>query len=434
MFWLLWLERKLVTLLRIVLLFLATFDVSIRSRCQPQAFSIDKIQEDKGLTRSTLPRITEELVKIRKKRETHTVSNTTVQDNHTYYAIEVLHEGQHLWSDLRERVGSVLDDHLSGKGLAIKNLELSFEFPYYGHNVTTITLTTGGFVNLGTSNSRQIANFQYVAPLMAYFNPSLKNNSHVYHFDNGNEFIVQWSSVFLHDNPDAGGFTFQCMLNRTGEIVFSYHKIPIPVANISSAEHSVNIGISDAYYVDKLRHYYGIWQIFRIFYTYDAVHINKSFVADNTAIILRPKKNCVGAKTCAECMEARRTTEFHCTWCSKLKRCSDGFDRYRSEWLGADCNKSAITQSENCIIQTKEQVQEQESATDLAPWLIAVICACAVALIILGAWLVYAFTHPNSRSGLCLIQQGPGRCCKKAPDKYAERSPTNSSVFNKVLF
>ena len=25
-------------------------------------------------------------------------------------------------------------------------------------------------------------------------------------------------------------------------------------------------------------------------------------------------------------------------------RCSDGFDRYRSEWLGADCNKSDITQ------------------------------------------------------------------------------------------
>lgn len=28
--------------------------------------------------------------------------------------------------------------------------------------------------------------------------------------------------------------------------------------NISRAEHTVNIGISDAYYVDKLRHYYGI--------------------------------------------------------------------------------------------------------------------------------------------------------------------------------
>lgn len=30
--------------------------------------------------------------------------------------------------------------------------------------------------------------------------------------------------------------------------------------------------------------------------------------------------DCVGAKTCAECMEARKTTEFHCTWCSTLKQ------------------------------------------------------------------------------------------------------------------
>lgn len=41
-------------------------------------------------------------------------------------------------------------------------------------------------------------------------------------------------------------------------LFFFHHKIPIPVANISSVEHSVNVGISDAYYVDKLRHYYGI--------------------------------------------------------------------------------------------------------------------------------------------------------------------------------
>ena len=36
---------------------------------------------------------------------------------------------------------------------------------------------------------------------------------------------------------------------------FFHHQIPIAVANISSVEHSVNIGILDAYYVDKLRHY-----------------------------------------------------------------------------------------------------------------------------------------------------------------------------------
>lgn len=67
----------------------------------------------------------------------------------------------------------------------------------------------------------------------------------------GQKFIVQWSNILLHENPQgksvmlwkkntklikglysfhvclisAGGFTFQCTLNKTGEIVFSYHQV-----------------------------------------------------------------------------------------------------------------------------------------------------------------------------------------------------------------
>jgi len=298
-----------------------------------------------------------------------------------------------------------------------------------GYNVFGFKIISflAGFINLGTSQNRQIANFQYVAPLMAYFDPSLDSSSSVHHLDSGNDFIVQWSDVVLHDNPQAGRFTFQCMLNKTGEIIFSYHKIAIPVTNISRAEHTVNIGISDAYYVDKLRHYYGIWQIFRTFYTYDAVNINQSRVINNTVIILRPKKNCIMARTCEDCMDIRSNTEFHCTWCNTLKRCSDGFDRHRSEWLTADCNSSGVFQQEKCFIQDKQQ--EDEPTPGLAPWLIAVICVCAVVVFGALAWLVYAFAHPNSKSGVCL-QHCPGRCRRKS----SESGPINPYVFNKVLF
>ncbi|KAJ7372192.1 Plexin domain-containing protein 1 [Desmophyllum pertusum] len=413
----------------------ATFGILTRTRCQLQGNAVgETIQHRNDLSGSALFRVKHDLVKSREKRviDGPVVSNKTVQDHHKYYTLELYHDGQHLWSDLRGKAGSVHDEYLSSTKLAVKNVKLSFEFPYYGHMVTNATLTTGGFINLGTSKNRQIANFQFVAPLMAYFNPSLTRTSTVHYFDSGNEFIVQWSNVFLHDNPQAGSFTFQCMLNKTGEIVFSYHKIPIPVVNISSVEHTVNIGISDAYYVDKLKHYYGIWQIFRTFYAYDAVHINKNWVVNNTAVILRPKKNCISARTCGDCTERRQSTEFHCTWCNKLKRCSDGFDRYHSEWLTSGCNMSGVFQLEKCVIQSKQQ--EEEPTLGLAPWLIAVICVCAVVVFGLVAWLVYAFTHPTSRSGLCLIQHGPGSCYRKAPEKYQERGPTNSSVFNKVLF
>ena len=43
-------------------------------------------------------------------------------------------------------MGNVRDAHLSDNKLAVKNVELSFEFPYYGHIVTNATLTTGGKV------------------------------------------------------------------------------------------------------------------------------------------------------------------------------------------------------------------------------------------------------------------------------------------------
>ena len=75
-------------------------------------------------------------------------------------------------------------------------------------------------------------------------------------------FTEQLNFFFLYSSKfilfSAGSFTFQYVLNKTGEIKFIYHKIPFPVHNISVEGHPVAIGISDAYYVDTLKHYYGI--------------------------------------------------------------------------------------------------------------------------------------------------------------------------------
>lgn len=51
------------------------------------------------------------------------------------------------------------------------------------------SLFSAGFINLGTSQNRQIANFQYVAPLLAYFDPSLDDSSSVHHLDSGRGFV-----------------------------------------------------------------------------------------------------------------------------------------------------------------------------------------------------------------------------------------------------
>ena len=59
--------------------------------------------------------------------------------------MEIFHDGVlHVWSDLREKSESIHDEHLSNNKLAVNNVKLSFDFPYYGHMVTNATLTTGG--------------------------------------------------------------------------------------------------------------------------------------------------------------------------------------------------------------------------------------------------------------------------------------------------
>ena len=50
-----------------------------------------------------------------------------------------------------------------------------------------------------------------------------------------------------------GKFTFQVQLHRIeGKIVAAYRDIPAPIANVSSSDHPVKIGLSDAYYWDGL--------------------------------------------------------------------------------------------------------------------------------------------------------------------------------------
>ena len=54
-----------------------------------------------------------------------------------------------------------------------------------------------GFINLGASTKRQIANFQFVAPLMAFFNPSLNDTSTVHYFGDGEYLSTHISLIFF---------------------------------------------------------------------------------------------------------------------------------------------------------------------------------------------------------------------------------------------
>ncbi|KAE8574955.1 hypothetical protein XENTR_v10003644 [Xenopus tropicalis] len=272
-----------------------------------------------------------------------------VEDSYNYYTSRVFgpseHRAMELWVDLLQEKGSKARVHsiLSNTHRQASRLILSFDFPFYGHPLRHVTVATGGFIFMGDVLHRMLTATQYVAPLMANFNPSYSTNSTISYRDNGTSFIVQWDKVPLHEKEDAGGFTFQTALHKDGRIVFGYKEIPLPVQDISSAQHPVKAGLSDAFMVlnsgpevpESRR---------RSIYEYHKVQLDLSRIRSQTAVEFIPLPTCLQQTSCEQCVSS--VPRFNCSWCHVLNRCSSGFDRYRQDWLTYGCAQQS--QSTSC--------------------------------------------------------------------------------------
>lgn len=112
-----------------------------------------------------------------------------------------------------------------------------------------------GFIYTGDVIHQMLTATQYIAPLMANFDPHLSENSNVLYSDNGERdkqmsycrllstnlyvcmivfmylycpgtaLVVQWNRVVLRDNIRVGTFTFQAVLHSDGRIVFAYKQV-----------------------------------------------------------------------------------------------------------------------------------------------------------------------------------------------------------------
>ncbi|KFP58494.1 Plexin domain-containing protein 1, partial [Cathartes aura] len=177
------------------------------------------------------------------------------EDNHSYYVSRIYGPGdarlRGLWVDMAAANRSQVKIHgiLSNTHRQASRIVLSFDFPFYGHLLRQVPIATGGFIFMGDVIHRMLTATQYVAPLMANFNPSYSRNSTVQYLDNGTVFVVQWDKVYLQGKEDMGSFTFQAALHSTGRIVFGYKEIPVPVLQISATQHPVKAGLSDAFMI-----------------------------------------------------------------------------------------------------------------------------------------------------------------------------------------
>ncbi|XP_072364645.1 plexin domain-containing protein 2-like [Scyliorhinus torazame] len=269
-------------------------------------------------------------------------NDTKIEENtdHNYYTSRMYGPAdpvtRELWVNMDQMEKDKVKIHgiLSNTHRQAARVNLSFDFPFYGHFLREMTVATGGFIYTGEVVHRMLTATQYIAPLMANFDPSVSRNSTVRYFDNGTSLVVQWDNVRLQDNYDLGSFTFQATLHIDGRIVFAYKEIPVSVTEINSANHPVKVGLSDAFVVvHKIQQIPNVRR--RTIYEYHRVELQMSKVTNMSAVEMIPLATCLQYRSCFACVNAQ--IGFNCTWCDKLQRCSSGFDRHRQDWVDNSC-------------------------------------------------------------------------------------------------
>ncbi|KAF7668429.1 hypothetical protein LDENG_00014590 [Lucifuga dentata] len=264
----------------------------------------------------------------------------TVDIDHAYYTSKIFGPGdagsKELWVNIDEMQEDDWKTHgfLSSTHRQAERVNLSFVFPFYGHTLKEITVATGGFIYTGDTIHRMLTATQYIAPLMANFDPSLSKNSTVFYCDNGSALVVQWNRVHLQENINLGTFTFQAALHSDGRIVFAYREIPIDLNDISTENHPVKVGLSDAFVVlHEIEQIPNVRR--RTIYEYHKVDILKSKISNSTAVEMLPLPTCLQFSSCGPCVTSQ--IGFNCSWCNRLQRCSSGFDRNRQDWVDLGC-------------------------------------------------------------------------------------------------
>nr|XP_057935779.1 plexin domain-containing protein 2 isoform X2 [Doryrhamphus excisus] len=283
--------------------------------------------------------------------EGHDNSTQIVNMDHAYYTSKILGLGDaggtDMWVNTDEKDEDMWKAHgfLTSTHRQAERVNLSFGFPFYGHTLKEVTVATGGFIYTGDVIHRMLTATQYIAPLMANFDPSVSKNSSVFYFDNGTALVVQWTRLHLQDDVQSGTFTFQAALHSDGRIVFSYKEIPIDIRDISSENHPVKVGLSDAFVVlHKIEQLPNVRR--RTIYEYHKVDILKSKIGNATTVEMLPLPNWLQLQLVLPSAE--------------VSRCSSGFDRERQDWVDHGCQDER--QDPHCL--------RGSDATDGAPRLL----------------------------------------------------------------
>lgn len=379
-----------------------------------------------------------------KVKAEHNLTSLTI-DHHTFYNSTFVGNVSYFneyWKNI-SNPGAQVHGVLSNSHRRAITLSLSFPFPFYGNPIYNITVATGGFIYTGEHVHNWLAATQYIAPLMANFDTSLTNESHVLLFDDGEKFTAFWENVTLQENVNQT-FTFAVTLYKNGDIVFAYKDIPMDIQDINDAQHPVKVGISDAYLNDNIMFYVRRKTI----YEYHRVSFKNRAISNSTILKLIALPTCIQYDSCDTCLNHQ--TGFNCTWCPAIQKCSSGTDRNKQDWKLRNCDKTAISEAGACSAAPKDVTTDANNKTiystdskaapdanvDIVPETVSpsaspsaapgqvplaapeprrsavggvVGAMLAVALLAGLVWVLYAFKNPHTRSGQLLIKYRPSQ-------------------------
>ncbi|KAI6654964.1 Plexin domain-containing protein 2-like [Oopsacas minuta] len=259
-------------------------------------------------------------------------------------------------------------------------IDLKFNFPFYGHYIYSIAITTHGFLSTADLLHPNIYLTQYIAPFSADFNPSLSQSSRIHYYSSADLFIAQWSNVSVVTKRSAGGFTFQVQLRPSGQITFVYKTVPLTIRQASKSSYESFYGLADGFILKIEGNLY--------LYSYHNVSLPLDRNLTHSVYILKPLENCIIAGDRQACNATSCTTEFECGWCDTLQRCSDGIDRRRQDWYTAECNHDATLY---CVAQPEQGISTVVIVAIILLVLFLILTPISIPIVIVMVWGIHRY-------------------------------------------
>ncbi len=144
-------------------------------------------------------------------------------------------------------------------------------------------------------------------------------------------------------------FLFQVTLHQNGDIYFVYLEIPELLNADALYDDEPVAGLSDAFLIGDSE-----------LHVYHTVNVENPDINSRTVVKFTAKPTCIQQQSCEECAALRDTSEFGCTWCSKVHRCSDGADRLREHWDNSGCQANNVTGPDSCAAVESEDSRHTE--------------------------------------------------------------------------